>query len=112
MKCPICDDNLKNGGDVFADGGRYKHMYCVNDSCREVHGCPQYIAVVDKDGNIFRQEYALGNFYVKVFTDVSLIYRMDYCSLWDEVRIPRSLWLNPINTAETLDKLKFCVTFS
>jgi hypothetical protein len=112
MKCPFCEDDLKNGGDVFADGGRYEHMYCENESCHVFGEFTRYIAIVDKDEKLFRQEYSIGNFYVKVFPEVSIIYKMKSFLLTNEVRIPRALWLNPINTAETLDKLKFCVTFS
>jgi len=85
---------------------------CTNESCQIEFQLPRYVAMVDYDGNYAVQEYALGKFYVKVFPTGTIIYKLSDYELINGIRIPRAIWLNPTNTAATLDKLGLCVTFS
>ena len=126
MKCPFCDCEMKHG--FMCGGGISNHYMCDNTSCWVNGEFSRYIAQTDNDDRVVQEDYALGDFYVKVFAapslilhncdatclheDISLIYRMVSYMLVDEVKVPRALWLNPINTAATLDKLRTLIMFS
>lgn len=90
----------------------YFKYCCTSIACMVNNDFPRYIEIVDVNGHIVKQEYAVGNFYVKVGEDISLVYKLISCMLQDEVKIARALWLNPENSEQTLDKLKMLITFS
>lgn len=79
---------------------------CFSISCMVNNDFPRYICGTDKEGNMCWQEYALGKFYVKVSDSGTRIYELVSCMLNDEVKVPYPLWLNHINSEETLDKLR------
>jgi hypothetical protein len=105
---------------MYKDGRTYfgdKNCWFENYSCNSIQclinqDFPRYKCSTDPSGEISSQEYGIGKFYVKVAGDVSRIYRLESCMLFDEVRIERGIWLNPTNFGETLDKLKLWVIFS
>jgi hypothetical protein len=90
----------------------YTSFACNESSCWVDGEFPRYMGLLDENNKMISQEYALESFYAKVYPEGTCIYRMMHCMLMDEVKIPRALWLNLTNTDATLDKLKFCVTFS
>src|SRR5271170_1865802 len=100
-KCVFCDDNLYGTAIDISNGlpkneGLFYYI-CANHGCFVHNDFPRYKISIDGRGTLFEQEYAFDDFYVKVFPDISLIYRLEGCMLTDEVRIPRALWLNPTN---------------
>lgn len=118
-RCIFCEDimrdigsNLSGVGGVLIKSQCRFFFTCANESCWVLNDFRRFRVDLDGYGNTLYQEYSIDNFYVKVFPDVSLIYRLEACFLQDEVRVPRALWLNPTNIPQTLDKLKLLVTFS
>ena len=118
-KCLFCEDvmrdigsNLSGVGGVLIKNQCVFFFTCINESCWVFNDFRRYKVHIDGYGTILYQEYSIDNFYVKVFPDVSLIYRLEACFLKDEVRVPRPLWLNPTNIPQTLDKLKLMVIMS
>lgn len=117
-KCPFCQQELYSDGVTHYAGTQhldyeeYYKYFCSSISCMVNNDFPRYVDILDVNGNIVEQEYALGNYYVKVGKDNSRIYRLEVCMLHDEVNIGRSVWLNPTNLDQTLDKLKMWVIFS
>ena len=114
-KCPFCERPVKRS--TYAKGIlpnilAYTSVSCNEESCWVEGEFPRYMELLDERGNMLSQEYALDTFYAKVYPNGTCIYRMMSCMLMDEVKIQRALWLNLTNTDATLDKLKFCVTFS
>jgi hypothetical protein len=80
---------------------------CQNVDCFVVVGnFPRYKATYDARKNLVYRAYALDKFYVRVFVDHSSIYHLKGSMLFDGVSVPRSLWLDPTNFAQDLDKLK------
>lgn len=111
MNCPFCQDIMYENDRRLITGQVVKKYACHNDSCAVNNDISRYhFSTID--GKIYKEEYALGNFYVKVFLEGSYIYRLNHCFLEGEISVPRPLWLNVTNTAETLDKLKLMATFS
>lgn len=116
-RCPFCQQEMYNDGIKFMPGtyeedGEFHKYFCSSIACMVNNDFPRYVDVLDCNGNIVEQEYALGNYYVKVGRNNSRIYRLEVCMLHDEVSIGRSVWLNPTNLDQTLDKLKMWVIFS
>ncbi len=79
---------------------------CTSISCMVNNDFPRYMCGTDSEGKMCWQEYALGKFYVKVNDYGTSIYKLIACMLDDEVKVPQSLWLNPINSEQTLDRLR------
>lgn len=115
MKCPFCERPLKVTR-LYGKTNDPAHMFssfvCAEESCWIDKEFPRYMGTINDNGELGSEEYAVGKFYAKVYPTGTCIYRMMSHVLMDEVRIPRALWLNLTNTDATLDKLKFCVTFS
>ena len=110
MNCLFCQQEMWTDEHKKLD---FFYRYSCNSiACMVNSDFPRYICSTDKDGAICWQEYALGNFYVKVSDNGRLIYKLISCMLDGEVKIARPLWLNPTNLDYTLDKLKLMVTFS
>ena len=110
MNCPFCQLEMWTEERKKLD---FFYQYSCNSiNCMVNNDFPRYLCGTDKDDNVCWQEYALGDFYVKVSDYGSLIYKLTSCMLEDEVKISRPLWLNPTNFDHTLDKLKLMVTFS
>lgn len=92
-----------------------EEFICMNDDCILVDGkFPRYSAVIDNNGNIIRQQYALGGYYVKVYynPDYSTVHKLTKFILIDEVKVPRALWLNKDDMNITLFTIKTIVLFS
>lgn len=103
----------KDGRTYFGDKNCWFDSYSCNSICCLINqDFPRYKCSTDPKGEISSQEYGISTFYVKVADDVSHIYRMKSCMLFDEVRIERGLFLNSTNLDEMLDKLKLLVIFS
>jgi hypothetical protein len=116
MNCPFCSRPLDISNNFYRDSNDPNHnlrtFSCQEQSCWVFGEFPRYLGTL-MDDVITQQEYALENkLYVKVYQNSSVIYEMVNYMLVGEIRIPRSLWLNPINIPETLDKIKMLITFS
>lgn len=114
MNCPFCQNELyRDGHEYIGNSGWYFKYSCNSIMCMVNNDFPRYkLTVKESDNSISEREYALGDFYVKVSPTRTLIYKLVFCMLNDEVKIERALWLNPTNFDHTLDKLKLMVTFS
>ncbi len=102
MNCLFCHQELWK--DDRKDSG-FKYS-CTSIACMVNNDFPRYICEINKEDKMCWQEYALGNFYVKVGDNGTSIYKLVACLLEDEVKVPQPLWLNPINSERTLDKLR------
>lgn len=114
MNCPFCQKELyQDGHEYIGNYGWYFKYSCNSIACMVNNDFPRYKLVVkESDSSISEQEYALGDFYVKVDLVNTRIYKLVSCMLSGEVNIARALWLNPTNLDNMLDKLKLMVTFS
>jgi hypothetical protein len=79
---------------------------CFSIKCMVNNDFPRYICGTDKDDNICWQEYAAGQFYVKVSDEGTRVYRLISCMLTEDIKVPEALWLNPTNFDATLDKVQ------
>lgn len=112
MNCPFCHQEMYFDGYALGRFGEYKGYSCNTITCLVNEDFPRYKCHADQSEMLAQEEYALGDFYVKVFEDYSLIYQLRACMLMDQVKIERRLFLNHINMDQTLDKLKLLVIFS
>ena len=118
MNCPFCKQELNFGGFIQSGDIRINTYACWNGSCWP-HDFPRYkcsyrCSILEGQENLSTEEYSIDDFYVKVDgrNNSTKISKLVSAILFDEVTVPRALWLNPINLEATLDKLKFCVMFS
>ncbi len=102
-----------DGRTYFGDKNCWFENYSCNSlRCMINRDFPRYKCSTDSQGEISSRQYGIERFYVKVAGDVSYIYRLESCMLFDEIRIERALWLNSTNLDQTLDKLKMLAIFS
>jgi hypothetical protein len=93
--------------------GQIHRVYeCMNEDCFTFKRFSRYKVSVDGYQNMIREEYALGDFYVKVYPEASTIFKMVSFILTDEIIIPRALWLNKEDMNITLTTIKTIVLFS
>lgn len=111
MNCPFCHQEMYFDGYALGRFGETENFTCGTIACLVNQDWPRYKCQI-AHGLMVQQEYALGDFYVKVYDEYSLIYQVRACMLFDQVKIARQLWLNPTNFEQTLDKLKLLVIFS
>lgn len=114
MNCPFCQTKLSVVGSKWRSNFEplLQFFYCVEADCLDLGAFARYSINVTAEGDIIEQTYILDNFYVKVNSEVTRIWKKRYYDLTDEVKIPRAIWLNPINIEATLDKLKLMVIMS
>lgn len=112
MNCPFCYQKMYFDGYVLGVHGECEGFSCNSIPCLVNTEFPRYKCHLSKDEQIVYEEYALGDFYVKVYEEDSLIHKLMSSALIDQVVIKRSLWLNHTNMGQTLDKLKMMVIFS
>lgn len=112
MICPFCHLAMHFDGYVLGLSGECEEHVCGNLKCLVNDDYTRYRCQINKEGQIVREEYTLGNFRVRVYEEDSLIYRYEACMLFGETKIPRQLFLNHTNLDQTLDKLKLLVIFS
>lgn len=112
MNCPFCHQEMYFDGYVLGEEGECEGYSCNTISCLVNTEFPRYKCVVDADKAMVQQEYCIEDIYVKAYSDCSLIYHLISCALHDQVLIQRSLFVNPTNIRQTLDKLRMLVMFS
>ncbi len=113
MICPFCHEKLYHSEDFHIDGVAISSYYCTNIQCLVNNDYSRYRCRVRKaDRKILLEEYQLDPFYVIANETETRIYRINHCILQDEVKVPRSIMINPKKISETLDKLKLLITFS
>jgi hypothetical protein len=79
---------------------------CFSINCMVNNDFPRYICVTDRAGSVCWQEYAAGHFYAKVSDTGTKIYKLVSCMLTEDIHVPETLWLNPINFEATLDRVQ------
>lgn len=112
MNCPFCHNELYFDGYVLGDEGECEGYSCNTIACLVNTEFPRYKCVVNDIKALTQEEYCIEDIYVKVYPEYSLIYHLVSCALKDQVQIQRSLFLNPTNIRQTLDKLRMLVMFS
>jgi len=111
MNCLFCNQEMWND-ESTKQPMLFIHNSCNSLTCMVNMDFPRYICGTDKDGNVCYQEYAIGDFYVKVSDVGSRIYKLISCMLEDEIKIERPMWIDATNLDWTLDKLKLWAIFS
>lgn len=114
MNCPFCQTELHKEGNLYVgdENAWFNKYVCYTNACMVNNDFPRYKVLIDQDNNIWSQDYSIGKYYVKVTQEGTSIYGMVSFLLQDEVKIARPIWLNPINSQATLDKLKLLLIFS
>lgn len=105
MKCLFCQQEM------WSDESTKQPMLFIQHSCTSIacmvnNDFPRYICGTDKDGMVCWQEYALGDYYVKVSDQGSRIFTLTACVLNEEVKLEEPLWLDSENLDVYLDKIK------
>ncbi len=104
MNCLFCHQEMWT--DECKDSDLLLKYSCTSIACMVNNDFPRYIVGTDKEEKVCWQEYAIGNFYLKVNANETSIYKLIACMLDDEVKVPYPLWLNDINSDRTLDKVR------
>ena len=112
MNCPFCHQEMYFDGYALGRFGEYKGYSCNSIPCLVNTEFPRYKCYLDQNNVLVNEEYALGDFYVKVSEEDSIISHLMSSVLQDPIVIRRQLFLNHINMDQTLDKLKMMVIFS